>query len=275
MSAAVPNSLITGILAALQRPTANTSSDQYLRGILARESVPNGLLAPASQAYATLAPIIRNWAGPHLSFLAYSGSYAKGTANRSGTDVDLLISLRSDCAVPLRQTCFSLRDRLKEEGFTATVQNVSVGTRVSSQNVDLVPARQQNPFTNDHSLFHKRTSSWRKTNVHTHVKLVSTCGRTSEIRLAKLWRNQKGLEFPSFYLELAVIRALRSEWYGTLSEHFLKVLDYFAGPFVTDRFIDPANGANILSDDLTYAEKLAIKRQAQASLLCSWAGIVR
>ncbi len=274
MSAAIPNPFLTGLLAALRRPVAGASSDQYLRAILVQENVSAGILSPANQAYATLAPIIQHWAGTHLSLLAFSGSFAKGTANRSNSDLDLLISLRSDCSIPLEEICTSLRDRIMREGYPATLQNVSVGTTVWSQQVDLVPAHQRNTFTNDHSLFHKRTGTWRKTNFHRHVSLVSLCGRTNEIRLLKLWRDQKGLEFPSFYLELAVIRALRSVWYGSLSEHVLTVLDYLADGFALDRFEDPANGTNVISDDLSHFEKLAIKRQAQASLCGSWAGIV-
>jgi hypothetical protein len=275
MSTAVPNAFMSGILAVLQRPTPNALSDQYLRAILAREYVDNGLLSPANAVYSTVAPIIQNWAGAHLSFLAFSGSYAKGTANKSGTDLDLLISLRDSCTVPLKEICSSLKSRMSEEGYAATVQNVSVGISVRGTKVDLVPARQQNPFTNDHSLYHKRTGTWRKTNVHKHVNLVSSCGWTPEIRLIKLWRDQKGLDFPSFYLELAVIRALRGVWYGTLSEHVLSILDYLAGNFVTDRFVDPANTANVISDDLTFAEKKRIQTAAQLSLRGDWSGIIR
>lgn len=217
MSAAVPNPFMSGILAALQRPIPNGLSDQYLRAILAREYVNTGLLSPANRVYSTVRPIVQNWAGPHLSFLAFSGSYAKGTANKSGTDLDLLISLRESCATSLKDICYSLKARMSEEGYAATIQNVSVGITIAGTKVDLVPARQQHSLTNDHSLFHKRTASWRKTNIHKHISIVSSCGWIPEIRLIKLWRDQKGVDLPSFYLELAVIRALRNVWYGTLS----------------------------------------------------------
>lgn len=275
MGQAVPNPFMAGILAALQRPTASADSDSYLRTILAREYVDAGPFSPANRVFSTIAPTLKHWAGVHLSFLAFSGSYAKGTANKSGTDFDLLISLRESCAIPLKGVCLGLIKRLREEGYAATLQNVSVGTTILGHKVDLVPARQQNSLTADHSLFHKRTDSWRKTNVSKHVALVSSSGRIPEIRLIKLWRDQRGLELPSFYLELAVIRALRSVWYGTLSENVLRVLDYLASDFIKDRFIDPANTNNVISDDLTATQKMRVRAAAQNSLRGSWTSVVR
>jgi hypothetical protein len=273
--AAIPNPFLSGLLSALQRPVADATSDQYLRGILAREHITNGLLSPASKVYSLLAPLVRSWAGPHFALFSYSGSFAKGTANKTGTDLDFLISLRSSCAIPVKDICYSLKQRMLEEGYKATVQNVSVGTSVQGIDVDLVPARQQSPFTNDHTLFNKRSGTWRKTNVHKHVALVSSSGRLSEIRIVKLWRNQRGLDFPSFYLELAVMRGLRGHWYGSLSENVLAVLDYLATNFATDRFVDPANTANIISDDLNFAQKRRIQVAAQLSLQGAWSSIVR
>src|ERR1700744_917420 len=65
----------------------------YLWAILAREQVSSGLASPALFVPGIVRPIIERWAGRYLLDLAPSGSYAKGTANRSSTDLDLFISL--------------------------------------------------------------------------------------------------------------------------------------------------------------------------------------
>lgn len=255
MSQAVPNPLIVGLMASLlQRPTPNALSDQYLIGILNRERVDEGPFSPVHIAHRTLQPIISAWAGTQLSHVGMSGSFAKGTANRSGTDIDLLLSLWGTCTTSLRECYLSLRNSLIAAGYHAEMQNVSIGVRVGGTKVDLVPARQQGFLSSDHSIYHKRSGNWRKTNIQTHVNLVRNCGHTNVIRLLKLWRDQRGLEFPSFYLELATIKALNGGWYGTLSQNVLRVLDYLAGDFVKDRFFDPANRNNAVSDDLTSTE---------------------
>jgi hypothetical protein len=72
------------------------SEQDYLNAILARELVSAGLASPALFVPGTIKPVIDKWAGLYLIEMSPSGSYAKGTANRSGTDLDLFISLSPD-----------------------------------------------------------------------------------------------------------------------------------------------------------------------------------
>jgi tRNA nucleotidyltransferase (CCA-adding enzyme) len=51
------------------------------------------LSSPALLAPGTIRPVLQQWANQFLLYVTPSGSYAKGTANRSGTDLDLFISL--------------------------------------------------------------------------------------------------------------------------------------------------------------------------------------
>jgi hypothetical protein len=276
MCSAFSRPQLTGLLAAtLLRPVPSAESDKLLRRILDREQVLGGILSPVNQAYAILAPHITKWAGAHLSFIALSGSCAKGTANRSTNDLDIMISLRSECEISLEEICLSLKSYLQARGLPAKLQNVSVGTSIGTLNVDLVPARQRSFWTNDHSLYHKRTGTWKKTNVYKHLEIVGKSGRCDEIRLLKLWRDQRGLDFPSFYLELSVIQALKEVWIGTLSTNMLRVLDYLASEFASARITDPANLSNIISDDLTAVAKSRISSAARVSLMTNWAGFVR
>lgn len=69
------------------------SADDYLLDILARERVDNSLTSPVWAAKQTLMPVLSQWGGSCLQQVHPSGSFAKGTANRSGTDIDLFFSL--------------------------------------------------------------------------------------------------------------------------------------------------------------------------------------
>ena len=62
------------------------SADVYLQQILNRESVDTGIFSPVRTVQATLEPAIRLWANRFLIGISPSGSFAKGTANKSGTD---------------------------------------------------------------------------------------------------------------------------------------------------------------------------------------------
>ncbi len=240
--------------------------DEYVLSVIARYLPPIG---PGSAAYIAgqnLYPIIQQWAGQNLLGVTYSGSYAKGTAIRGGTDVDLFISLKHDTPENLRDIYIKLGTFLAGKGLPPRQQNVSVGITFSGVTVDLVPGKKQSGNTTDHSLYRRKANTWTQTNVATHTSLIQNSGRLAEIRALKIWRQLHGLEFPSFYLELTVLRALSGQPKGQLAANVLKVLQCLATTFETARVVDPANSANIISDDLTAAEKKRIAVQASNSL---------
>lgn len=250
------------------------TTDEYLIGILRREAVDMGPTSPVLGVRATLLPLLCTWAGSYLSGVSPSGSFAKGTANRSGTDIDLFISLASATPNTLKEIYDSLFAKAQQAGYTPKRQDVSINIRVGGYDVDLVPAKRQDATSNDHSLYRRRKDTWTKTNVQAHIAHVRAGNRLLESRLLKLWRAQKGLDFPSFYLELAAIRALAGAA-GGLSANVWQVFGYLRDAFPGTRIVDPANTNNIISDDLTQAEKNKVRDAAAAALKASnWNQII-
>ncbi len=252
------------------------TADEYLNGILTRERVDNGLLSPVRAVQSTLMPILTLWANRFLLGVHPSGSFMKGTAVLSGTDIDLFISLSQQTPETLQQIHDSLFNKLSENGYSPKRQNVSLNIKVGSYSVDLVPGKRQNELSYDHSLYKHKTGGWTKTNVATHIQTVTTGGRQAETRLVKLWRNQKGLDFPSFYLELVTIKALQSAFNLSIEKKVQTVFTYLRDSFETARFVDPANTNNVLSDDLSQVAKKDISRAAGAALTAPyWGDIIR
>lgn len=251
------------------------TADEYLYSILAREAVDSGPFSPVRGVQAQVEPAIREWASTYLVGVSPSGSFAKGTANHSGTDIDLFISVTQQTPNTLKEIYDTLFKKMTEKGYTPKRQNVSINIKVNGYSVDLVPAKRQDAYSNDHSLYRQKADTWTKTNVSTHITHVQQGGRINETRIIKLWRNQKGLDFPSFYLELTVINALSGQFYGTLSGNVLKIFEYLRDRFCTARVVDPANTNNIISDDLTAAEKAKVKAAAEQALKATtWDQIV-
>ncbi|MFN5570324.1 MAG: hypothetical protein ACK495_19380 [Bradyrhizobium sp.] len=120
------------------------SEQDYLNSILARELVGTGLASPALLVPGTMEPVLRQWAGRFLLDVSPSGSSAKGTANRSGTDLDLFISLSPDTPESLADVHKTLVVALKAAGYQPRLQNVSIGISVFGHSVDLVPGKRQN-----------------------------------------------------------------------------------------------------------------------------------
>ncbi len=249
--------------------------DNYLQNILTREQVDTGPFSPVRAVQAHIQPIIANWASIHLVSVAPSGSFAKGTANKSGTDIDLFISLSDSVSETLGDIYSKLFTLMTNKGYRPTRQNVSINVKVNGYSVDLVPGKRQNTFTSDHSLYRRKANSWTKTNVTKHITEVVNARRSSEIRILKLWRNQKGLDFPSFYLELTVLNALRQQGFGSLSNNVLRVFEYLRDTFPNAQVIDPANTNNIISEDLTLTERQRVRSMAiQALGAANWNDIV-
>jgi hypothetical protein len=137
---------------------------------------------------------------------------------------------------------------------------------VNGYSVDLVPGKRQGSYGDDHSLYRRKRDTWIKTNVATHIRHVVLAGRQRESRIIKLWRDQKRLDFPSFYLELAVIDALPRQIQETMSENVWRVFEYLTNRIQIARIVDPANTNNIVSDDLSIPDKNKISAAAASAL---------
>lgn len=251
------------------------SPDQYVESVLTKYVVQTGPRSPAEQAANAVAPGIRSWAGQWLNELRYSGSYAKGTAIRIGTDVDLFISLASSVNGTLAELYEGLYSFAYNQGWQPRRQNVSVGITYGNVKLDLVPGRVQAGYQNYHSLYVGKRGSWTQTNVSLHVDTVVNSERTKEIRAIKIWRTLHKIEWPSFYLEMFVINALRNQRHDQLSSNVMTVLSTIAGSIKSTVIVDPANSNNPISEDLTWQEKSKIADQAYKSVReSSWAQIL-
>lgn len=249
--------------------------NEYLWKILEREHVSSLPVLHAAQA---LYPDIRRWAGDSLVDIYPSGSYAKGTANRNGTDIDLFISISESCTNNLKEIYDSLKNLMV--GYRPSIKNVSINVRIKTfygveYSVDLVPGKRQNLYSQDHSLWVSREQTWKKTNIKKHIETVINAGFQKESRIIKLWRHQKRLEFPSFCIELAVIEALQGKNEDMVS-NVIDVFRWVENNITVASLVDPANSNNVVSDTLTKAEKTAIKNAATAALMArSWSDVIK
>jgi len=151
----------------------------YLQTILSREAV-SGPFSALWLVRSHLDPIVKEWAGSFLLDISPSGSFAKGTANKSGTDVDLFIPLSPNTKETLKEIYDKLFDRMQQKGLNPGRQNVSIKVEVNGYSVDLVPGKRHNLFGLDDSLYRRRADTWTKTNVTTHIAHIKAGGRTQE-----------------------------------------------------------------------------------------------
>jgi hypothetical protein len=239
--------------------------DQYVESMLSKYAVQKGPSSPAVQAANAVAPSIRQWANKWLSELSFSGSYAKGTAISIGTDVDLFVSLLAGTPGTLIEIYENLFSWASQQGWQPRRQNVSIGITYGGTKIDIVPGRIQDGYRNYHSLYKRKQDSWTQTNISLHIDTIANSGRVNEIRAIKIWKALHGLDFPSFYAELFVIDALKYKPQNQLAVNVMLALNAIDSSLVSSRITDPANSNNIVSDDMTTAEKQRIASQARKS----------
>lgn len=253
----------------------SVAADQYVESILRKYAVPTGPQSEPERVANTIVPVIRLWAGSYLAGLSYSGSYAKGTPVRGGTDVDLFIALNANTPESLRQIYESLHALAIRNLWSPRKQDVSIGISTHNLHVDLVPGKIQSGSQNYHSLYRSKADSWTQTNVALHINTIRESQRTKEIRAIKIWRNLHRLDFSSFYLELTVLEGLKGRATNALSANVLHALKYISTSLPLARIVDPANTNNVISNDLGASEKKLIANQAAASASQpSWGQII-
>lgn len=211
---------------------------------------------------------VKTWANWCLEDIVISGSRAKGTAIKGSSDVDFLISLSSSTPGSLSDIYKSLYDWLISKNFQVRKQNVSLGVTYKNYNIDLVPARKYKENTNYHSLYCRKRNSWMQTNIQQHVNYVLGSGRINEIKIIKIWAKLHNLDFPSIYMERIVIESLKNKYKGNdyLGRNVMSVLQYIIDNLLNIKVVDISNTNNILSEELTYGEKVAIINKAKESV---------
>lgn len=241
------------------------TGNEYLSSVLNKYTATSSEISDVKRIANSIAPALTTWAGDCLSKILFSGAYAKGTAVKGSSDIDLFISLKSSTTNPLGEIFQSLYKLSEKNGWKPRKQNVSIGINLNGYKIDLVPAKKQRDFHNWHSLYKNKTNSWTQGNISEHISTVQKSGRINEIKAIKIWRNLNSLNFPSFYLELTVIDALYGKRTNNPAANVLHTLNYIGQYFVNSRVLDPSNCNNILSNDLSKEEKSYIAQFAQHS----------
>ncbi|MFC4426773.1 SMODS domain-containing nucleotidyltransferase [Deinococcus navajonensis] len=213
---------------------------------------------------------------PTLSAITVSGSYAKGTAvsvGDVGTEVDLLLSFAPETSTP-KGIYEDIYQYALQRGWMPRQRNVALGVQVNGHRIDLIPARQQAGFQHYHSVYIRKASAWRQTNVEEHIDLVRRSRRTDEIRLLKIWRTLHVVEFPSFYLEMFIIEALKGRPYDVM-ENVWYLLGYMRTSLEIFPVLDPTNPQNLISDTITALQKQAVAAAAIHSLQAhDWSEVI-
>jgi hypothetical protein len=248
--------------------------ESYLTKTLEQYTTPANKIVEALPQIKTL---VTDWSNGYCQAIRTAGGIAHQTAVKCASDVDLFISLSPDVHDRPEKIYFSLYGYLQRKGYAVKKQNVALRLNYNDIMLDLIPGKQEKPGAADHTLFMSKKGAPVKTNVDLHTQTVkgSNSTVTNVIRLTKIWRERHALEFPSLYLELAVIRGLEGKNLHSLEDSFKAALAWITQSIENTEIVDPANSTNILSNEVTAAEKKALALKAkEAAKIESWQKVV-
>jgi hypothetical protein len=245
--------------------TSNMSAAQYLRDILDREGIGRAEAAALAQAGQKIVALCRAWGGDDILEVAPGGGYEKGQANRSGVSTDYAVWFHTRSGRRIAEIYESMFASFERLGLAPIRRHVTIALNLGDAVVDLLPVKRLSMLSDIHEIYSARRHLPITTNLTQHVLDAHSAGWQDEIRLLKLWRDQNGLDFPSFYLELTAVAALRRHQPGALADNVWAVLGFLERLLLPRAMLDPANAANIVSDELTSAQKRSIAAAAAAA----------
>ncbi|MBY6269555.1 nucleotidyltransferase domain-containing protein [Parageobacillus thermoglucosidasius] len=240
---------------------------EYLESLLEQEKLSDEEIQEIREKRDEVEELIRKEYGSKIVSFKYSGSIAKKTAIKSSKDLDLAVHFKKDSFKTLKEMFNSVKEFLEKHYDGIREQRVSIG--IPSLNVDVVPGRridEEDLTNNDVYLYRSDNDSWIKTNIEVHKTHITQSGCRDVIKLTKIWRNNWGLKFKSFAIELLVIQALKSSESTTLKDKFKEVLEYIEENIESVNLVDPANQNNNVADIIDNSRKTLMKLRASNCL---------
>lgn len=244
---------------------SSVSASEYLRDILRREAIGRADVANLDRVGEKIVTLCHAWGGEDIIEVTLGGGYEKGQANRSGISADYVAWFHTRSGRRIAEIYESMYDSFRRLGLAPIRRHVSIALDMGSAVVDILPVRRLSMLSDIHEIYSTRRGLPLTTNLTQHVLDSHAAGWQDEIRLLKLWRDLNALDFPSFYLELATVAALRRRPAGALAENVWAVLGFLERLLVPRAMLDPANAANIVSDELTSPQKRSIALAASAA----------
>ncbi|WP_111308026.1 hypothetical protein [Confluentibacter sediminis] len=207
-----------------------------------------------------------------FKYPSFNGSIIKGTSIQN-SDVDIQLRFKKPTGTiehVFNKVYEFLNYELDDEAITnVRKQKHSIGITYDvngeKYRIDIVPTRiSKNAFNDDYiyvnetSLFGQ--STFKKINPSKQLRVLNFTNQERKVvKLLKMWKNENDIDIKSIYLELLVKKAFQN---GTLPRNIdkclLEVLNYLGENIHKIRIIDPANSNNIISDTISYDEKVSL-----------------
>ena len=219
--------------------------------------------------------ILRQGLTGHGPAFNKAGSFAKQTMIKDAYDVDLTVYFaRGTGFADTLEGIYEGVEEILQEDYITERNRSSIkllvpgnGSGDNYTNIDVVPGRFVGGDNGDVFLHQTEGDKERlQTNLEKHVSTILKCGVRPAIRLMKVWRERRGLDFKTFVLELLVVDILAGLKAEPLDVQLLAVFNEFAHRIDTLTVVDPANSNNDLSEIFDDTVKEDVGAEAFAAI---------
>ena len=140
-------------------------------------------------------------AGPRFY---YGGSFGKRTMVKASYDLDLVMYFPSETRDALAAIFAAVRSALTSAGYTAAYPK-NVAIRVPGNggfHVDVVPGKAQDATFEFATLYKSKEQTTLQTSLKRHIEAIRHGSIRDDVKLLKLWRLRRGLDWSTFALEI-------------------------------------------------------------------------
>lgn len=201
-------------------------------------------------------------------FPAISGSSEEGTAI-VGSDIDIQVKFKKNAGtIPEVRHIVEdfFNNKFKDYQLTKIrSQNHSIGLffkfGANTKRIDIVPMREIENGQGDTFIYSMNDSTIKKTNAKKQQKALSFSQKERNIiMLLKGWKSENNITIPSVLIKFLVKRAFNEiNVPRARDKALLSIVKYIADKIKTIRVVDPSNTNNIISESLSYEEKVSVQ----------------
>jgi hypothetical protein len=247
------------------------SDKGYLQTLLDNQMLDESELDTLSEHRKEVESFLREEFGSTPT-IKYGGSKAKGTMIQESYDLDIICYFPDTENRTLKEIYDDAKNVLGKNYIvdpkTSAIRIIDLKHENGDYHIDVVPGKFIDKDKSD-AFLHISTAEGERmqTNIDTHIKTIKDSQCQEVIKLIKLWKVRNGINFRTFVLELAVIRAMddfsdKDDLEKSLREALLFLKDNIQNV----KLVDPANSNNIVSEILSEADKAIISMSAENSL---------
>ncbi len=238
----------------------------YLQAVLDSQRMPNAAENQIRALRDELESILRgNWRTGDPRFY-YGGSFGKRTMIREMYDLDLVVYFPPKTQYTVKDFYVAVEQRLQGARYVTSRHNVAIRLPYEGGlHIDVVPGRAIADDYKYANLYASERNTTKQTSIKIHIQHVRNGGNQDIIKLMKVWRLRHQVPIGSFPLELSLEQALKGCRKTSLEDRMWEVLLFLRDTYLNARLVDPANGNNVVSDDVSWADKRAVQGAAVVS----------